>query len=293
MGFFLGIDGGGTKTECVLADEAGALLARAFGAGTNLRRTTSAELRATFAECIGALLRTTGLRSLGLEAACAGFAGASDAQGREAAREVLTALLRPRFLYVVGDMEVALEAAVGAGPGAVLIAGTGSIAYGRNSAGHTARAGGHGPERSDEGSGYDIGQRAVVAARGQGVLAALVQAAQLSSPPTAGELAGLVPAVVRAARGGDPAARAILDQAAAALAGLAVGVLRELNLHAAEVPVAAGGGVFAESEEVLAEVRAKILQAAPRAQVAPLGVSPAEGAVRLAQRRWLEELTAR
>jgi hypothetical protein len=80
----------------------------------------------------------------------------------------------------------------------VLIAGTGSIAYGRNAEGRTARAGGHGPGASDEGSGYDIGRRAVEAARGPGtLLTVIVQSAHLSEPPAAGQLAALAPAFTR------------------------------------------------------------------------------------------------
>lgn len=294
MSFFLGIDGGGTKTECVLADEAGAALARATTAGANLRRVTPAELRARLGEGIAQLRQAAALSSLPLEAVCAGFAGASDTRARALAEEVLEELLRPRRLYVVGDMEVALEAAVGAGRGVVLVAGTGSIAYGRNDRGRQARAGGRGPEAgSDEGSGYDIGRRALEAvrrARERGPRTVLLGLLTESLDPRAiEEVAGLVPRVVEASRAGDPAAVEILSQAGAALAGLAVSVLRELNLLEAEVQVATSGGVFAASEEVFASVGAQVEAAAPRARVERLRVAPAEGAVRLAQRLWLEE----
>ncbi len=77
------------------------------------------------------------------------------------------AFLSQEFLNAVSqvttDYEIALEAAVGAGPGVVLIAGTGSAAYGRNAAGEMARAGGYGPWVGDEGSAFEIGRRAVAA----------------------------------------------------------------------------------------------------------------------------------
>jgi len=103
------------------------------------------------------------------------------------------------------------------------------------------------------------------------------------------DVAYLVPLVVEAAREKDPRARRILGEAGNALAGLALDVLRQLDLLEAEVLVAASGGVFKESPEVLARVQAKLLKAAPRARVELLAVSPAEGAVRLAQRLWLQE----
>lgn len=305
MGFFLGIDGGGSKIECLLADESGTALARATGPGANLRRVSKAELRANLLKCFESLRGGAGLRELKPEVVCAGFAGASDAQASEQAREVLVELLHPRALYVVGDMEIALEAAVGENAGVVLIAGTGSIAYGRNAEGKTARAGGEGPREGDEGSGFDIGRQAVEAVRRahrEGKPGRLTQAvleatdvssvdelAAWLSPAKAAELAALVPRVVDAARASDGDAREILARAAAALAGLAVAVLQELGLMETEVRVAVSGGVFQASGDILAQVRANLLAAAPKAVVKPLGVSPAEGAVRLGQRLWLQE----
>ena len=316
MSFFLGIDGGGSKTECGLADEAGAVLARAAGAGTNLRRISPVELRATLEDCVEQLRRTAGLPAMVVEAVCAGFAGAAHPEARGMAREVLAKLLSPRWLYVVGDMEIALEAAVGAGQGVVLVAGTGSIAYGRNGLGQQARAGGRGPlgavngeEVGDEGSGFDIGRRAVAAVRraheGYGpntmLTEILPQALKVTgieglearvSSPGAAELAALVPRVVQAARAGDRPAQEILERAGDALAGLALAVLERLDLLRTAVRVATTGGVFAESAEVFARVREGIRATAPRARVELLGVAPAEGAVRLALRLWLQERAA-
>lgn len=291
MAFFLGIDAGGSKTECVLADEAGAVMARARGDGANLRRTSATELRATLSACLESLRQQAGLPRLECDAVCGGFAGAGMAEARLKAEEILRKLLRPKLLVVVGDMEVALEAAVGAGPGVVLIAGTGSIAFGRGLMGKTARAGGKGFEAGDEGSGFDIGRQALAAAsrNPNSLLATFVgqASAALAVPPAL--LATLVPVVARAAKNGDAAAGEILERAASELARLALGVMRELELLDADVTVATSGGVFVESLEVHAQVRSKILAVAPRARVELLRVSPAEGAVRMAQRLWLEK----
>jgi N-acetylglucosamine kinase-like BadF-type ATPase len=295
MGLFLGIDAGGTKTECVLADEAGAAVARALGEGANLRRTSATELRAILGECLEKLQQQAGLARLECDAVCGGFAGAGLAEARLNAEEVLRKLLRPKLLAVVGDMEVALEAAVGAGPGVVLIAGTGSIAFGRNAAGKTARAGGKGFEEGDEGSGVNLGRLALDASKRNpgSLLCAGVLRAGVPPVESPAEFAKLVPVVVSAAQKGDSAAKAILTRAASDLAGLAVAILRDLDLMAAGVEVATSGGVFAESEEVHAQVRSLILAAAPRARVEQLHVSPAEGAARMAQRLWLEQQAGR
>ncbi len=307
MAFFLGIDGGGTKIDCVLADEAGEVLARASGPGANLRRVKPEELRSALAACFDSLRASASLQELHPEVVCAGFAGASDPEAQAMARQVLSELLQPRSLYIVGDMEVALEAAVGAGPGVVLVAGTGSIAFGRNHERRTARAGGEGARRTaagelmgDAGSGFDIGRRAVEAIlQTETILAEAVVAAlgaerveDLTSwlaPERAAELASLVPLVTRAARRGDPVARDILAQAGTALGDLALKVMQEVDLSASPVQVFASGGVFRESPEALKSVRAALGRAAPRAAVERLETSPAEGAVRLGQRLWLAE----
>jgi len=313
MGLFLGIDGGGTKIECVLADEAGEIVARASGAGANLRRVSADALHDLLGACFNALRDAAGLQTFQPEAVCAGFAGVSDPEARARAQSALTELLHPKYLYLVGDMEVALEAAVGAGPGVVLVAGTGSIAFGRNGEGRTARTGGEGARfgsngqlTGDAGSGFDIGHRAVEAVlraeegRGTETILRDAELAVLGAetaeelaaclvPERAAELSSLVPLVTRAARRGDPVAGEILEQAGTALAELALTVLRELNLAESNVGVFAGGGVFSESPEVLNRVRKVFSRAAPRVAVERLETSPAEGAVRLGLRLWLAE----
>ncbi len=313
MGLFLGIDGGGTKIECVLADEAGEILARASGAGANLRRASIDSLRDLLKSCLGALKGAAGLPALQPVAVCAGFAGVSDPEARARAQSVLTEMLRPQHLYLVGDMEVALEAAVGAGAGVVLVAGTGSIAFGRNGEGRTSRAGGEGARfggdgqlTGDAGSGFDIGRGAVEAVlraeegRGPETILRDAELAVLGAenaeelaaclvPERAAELSSLVPLVTRAARRGDPVAGEILENAGTALAELALAVLRELNLAESNVGVFASGGVFSESPEVLNRVRKVFSRAAPRVAVERLEVSPAEGALRLGLRLWLAE----
>ena len=86
---------------------------------------------------------------------------------------------------VTTDYEIALEAAVGTGPGVVLLAGTGSVAFGRNATGETARAGGYGPWIGDEGSAFEIGRRAV---------AAVARTRDLDAPVTL--LAEMIPAAL-------------------------------------------------------------------------------------------------
>lgn len=306
MSFFLGFDAGGTKTECVLADASGAVVGRGRGGPANLRRTPPAILAESLRQAFTSALVSAGLQRAELEAACAGMAGASDVEGRQTVRRILLELTGTRLLFVVGDMEVALEAAVGAGRGVVLIAGTGSIAYGRNDCGQQARAGGRGPETSDEGSAVDIGRRALAAVlrahQGSEFRTALESsvrnflqlrdASAIASAITQvdnDQLAALLPVVLEAARGGDPVARDILRAAGDALAQLVETVLGILRLEAAPTRIATTGGVFAASPEIAQQVVRRLRERVPHAQVEPLATAPAEGAVRLAQRLWLQQ----
>ncbi len=163
-------------------------------------------------------------------------------------------------IEIVGDMVIALEAAFGSGPGVIVIAGTGSIAYGRNSDGRTARAGGWGFAISDEGSGHWIGRMAVAAAVHaadaddaepanqlllQNLMKSwqtktreqLVVAANATPPP---DFAALFPSVLSSADHGDHLAMGVLTQAGAELAGLATTVIARLFGNTAR---AVGGDV--------------------------------------------------
>lgn len=291
----------------MLADGSGAILARGTGGPANLQQTPLPKLEYSLREAYESALENASLRPREFEAVCAGFAGAGRADARETARRLLAQMVPTRHLFVVGDMEVALEAAVGAGRGIVLIAGTGSIAYGRNDLGQQARAGGWGPVLGDEGSAFDIGRRALEAAlraqdgcgpatmldtalRTHFLLHGAAQLPVLLTGKEAPErVASLLPIVVRIAEQGDSVAEEILLAAGSALAELAASVLRALRLEATPTQVATGGGVFSGSPQVAAQVRRRLREMVPEAQVKPLTTSPAEGAVRLAQRLWLQQ----
>jgi len=98
-----------------------------------------------------------------IESTCVGLSGAGRPEVRDVVARIMTEIIRGRVL-VVGDIEIAMQAAFGGGPGVITIAGTGSIAYGRDLQGRIARSGGWGLAISDEGSGQWIGRAAVSAA---------------------------------------------------------------------------------------------------------------------------------
>ena len=267
MAFYLGIDGGGTKTRCVLGNET-AVLATAVSGGSNVVRLGEAQAREALHAVVRQVCATAKVSADQLQAVCIGAAGAARPEVAAKLRSIL-AEINPRFtvhIEVVGDTVIALEAAFGSGPGVIAIAGTGSIVYGRDASGHTARAGGWGFAISDEGSGHWIGRHAIsslLRARDEGretaltalildawkldTIDALIQRANATPPP---EFPRLFPIVVRAESEGDVTARELLSRAGAELAALAAIVLRRISPAPPYVPLAMTGSVFRQSEEV-------------------------------------------
>jgi len=202
---------------------------------------------------------------------------------------------------VTTDYEIALEAAVGTGPGVVLISGTGSVAYGRNQAGETARVGGYGPWLGDEGSAFEIGRRAVSAvARSRDadapvtVMAEMISAAlecpdwddlMLRIMKTPDEVfPKLFPVVAAAANSDDSAAKEILFGSAIGLGHLAMLVIRRLGMKAQEFPLVKCGGIFGNSTVLDPLLDSVLASGALRAKISRLEISPAVGAARIAAR---------
>ena len=205
------------------------------------------------------------------------------------------------IVHVTTDLEIALEAAAGGGEGMILIAGTGSAAYGRNAAGKTMRVGGYGPWIGDEGSAFDIGRRAVAAmARSRDglapvtVLADMIPAAlqleswddlisRIASAPDE-VFPRVFPLVVEAAEAEDDTAREILFTAALGLSQLASVLIRKLGMQDRSFVLAKVGGVHERSAMFDQALDVFIASGAPQARIEKLGVPPAIGAVQLAQR---------
>ena len=304
MAYYLGIDGGGTKTRCVLADET-TVLATAMTGGCSVIRHGEQHAREALHTGIRQVCATAGISPDRISAICIGVTGAARPEIAAKIRGILTELIpekSPTRIEVVGDNVIALEAAFGAGPGVIAIAGTGSIVYGRDAAGRTARAGGWGFAISDEGSGHWIGRRAISAilsAQDQGLDTALtdmvfqvwkihtidelVQQANSTPPP---DFPRLFPIVLRAADETDAIACKILTDAGAKLAELTAIVVRRLAPSApvAMFPVAMTGSVFRQSL-VVRQVFYNTLQTSfPGVEVCQDPADPVEGALARAKR---------
>jgi glucosamine kinase len=268
------MDGGGSKTICAVADES-SILATATAGPSNMVRVGEARARESLHQCVSQACTTAGIDPTQISYTCIGAAGAARPDVVNAVRRALGEILSSP-IDVLGDMQIALEGAFTGGPGVVVIAGTGSIAYGRNEQGLTGRAGGHGAVTSDEGSGHWIGKRAVAAiesgekarngndAKNAAAItpefvSALEQAWTVGSVPElirmarsepAPNFAALFPAVLAAANSGDQGARNILQQAGAELAKLGLEVIRQIfSRHEAD-GVAQEGQMAAENDIV-------------------------------------------
>ena len=192
---------------------------------------------------------------------------------RRALRRRLAGLARR--VEVIADVEAAWHATLGAERGVLVLAGTGSIALGRDARGRWARAGGLGPLLGDEGSAFWIGRewlRATADERARRRFA--------TTPHAVRAVAALAPRVVARARRGQRVAMRIVSAAQAHLAAQAAAVARALRLPP---PVVAGGaGSVMDDRWFAAGVRQALARAGVRAQWRESGGEPVEAAVRLA-----------
>src|SRR5947209_4934874 len=161
--YFLGVDGGQSSTTALIGDDQGRVIG--MGRGGPCNHVGAAEGRAKFvgavqgcvhAACVQAHLDAAALR---FHSACLGFSG-----GPADKESILREILPAEQMFVTHDALIALSGATAGGPGIIVIAGTGSIAFCRNAEGKTARAGGWGYIFGDEGGGFDLTRQAVRAA---------------------------------------------------------------------------------------------------------------------------------
>jgi glucosamine kinase len=298
VSIFLGIDGGGTQTTCVVGDES-TVLATATTGGSNVVRVGETQARESLHQAIRQACAAAGIDPQQVVRTCIGVAGAARPEISDTVHRLLFEIVSGT-IEVVGDMVIALEAAFGSGPGVIVIAGTGSIAYGQNQAGKTARVGGWGFAISDEGSGHWIGRTAISAAmraRDEGeetkllrqileawhlpTLDDLVPAANASPLP---DFSSVFPTLLATADAGDAIARSVLMQAGAELARLAKLVIRRLFAEEDSVPVAMSGGVFRQSALVRQVFYNSLRSEYPNASVNSTVVEPVKGALELARK---------
>jgi N-acetylglucosamine kinase-like BadF-type ATPase len=294
VALIVGVDAGGTKTIGVVSDEAGHIQKSVRGAGANLHVHGELAVEKVLASLLDELCPDERP-----EALCLGMAGV-DRPGEDAVvRSLLRRLGFRGNAVVVNDAVIAIAAGAHDRVGVVVIAGTGSIAYGVDRQGKTARAGGLGPMLADEGSAGWIGHRALVAAiraaegRGEPTLLKdalfnVLTVTALTDLPamayggglTRERLAELAPTVIGVAQTGDLVATQILEEASVELASAARSVVRQLDFGGAPYPLIFSGGLFIGVPNLVDTVTRKAALAG--AIPCRLKRDPAEGALAMA-----------
>ncbi len=304
MAYYLGIDAGGTKTECALACD-DTVLARATGGSIKVMHTSDEDAGRHLDEVLWAVSKQAKIELTSIACTCVGLSGISVARVADWVRQALSARVGGDVL-LCGDEVIALDAAFFGGPGVLVVAGTGSNIVARSIVGELIHVGGWGPVLTDEGSGNWIGKQAVRAifdSLDEGKQPPLLEAVkQAWGLPDVSSLIGLVnqlpgpnfskltPLIVRCAEHGDRDAAKVLCRAGmelGRLAGLALG-----RLHALEPAdentfnIAYTGSVLAHIAPVREAMCATIRQEFPDAQIQGEAVDPVEGALWQARRRY-------
>ncbi|HEV3048662.1 MAG TPA: BadF/BadG/BcrA/BcrD ATPase family protein, partial [Longimicrobium sp.] len=257
---FAGVDGGGTRSTLVLADAAGAELARVAGPAGIVDPRHPERSAEVIADLVRLAVSQAGVAQKPA-ALCAGLAGVGNEAERVAVEKALASTGVAGAVRIVSDGEIALHGAFGGGAGVLLIAGTGSVAYGLGPDGTRGRCGGWGMMVGDEGSGYAIGRSGLAAAlrsvdgrEGETqLLPALLEALKLDGPtgmpPWAGrasksDIAALARPVLEVAAAGDPLALRVVEHHARELASHVIALAHRLGPWPGDVPVVFHGGVL-------------------------------------------------
>jgi N-acetylglucosamine kinase-like BadF-type ATPase len=293
--YYLGVDGGQSSTTAMLGDDAGRVVG--VGRGGPCNHVSGPGAREKFLGAIGGAVSeacvAAGLAAghRDFAAGCFGFSG-----GAEDKRALIEEMFGFGRLQVTHDALIALTGATAGQAGIIVIAGTGSICFGRGRDGRTARAGGWGYVFGDEGGAFDIVRQALRASlrmeEGWGpatsLRAVLLEAAGAQSANDLlhrfytvdwprPKVARLAPLVDEAARRGDQAAREILHTAAQSLATLAGAVRSQLFGEGEAAPVAWIGGVF--RSEILKARFQSVCELAEGVRCGDPRMGPAAGAL--------------
>lgn len=312
MGLILAIDAGGTKTDCIIATVHGRILGRSRAGPANYQVAGKDGVRASLMEAAGSVRSLLPAGDEALDLVWVGAAGVDRPRDRAAFLEIVIGLGLAQRAVVDNDAMAALAGGTLGQPGVVVIAGTGSIAFGVNARGERSRSGGWGYILGDEGSAYAIGREA---------LASVVRASDGRGDPTSlseavlrhfkvgcvedlvgavygegfgrTETARLAVLVADAARGGDRVARRILRRAGSELGIAAAAVVRSLGMQDEASCCITSGGVFASGDIIRKALARELGRAAPFFQVLEARFPPVVGALLLGIRELGHAITGR
>ncbi len=315
MSYVFGIDGGGTKTICLLMDENQQILGRGEAGPSNYQTLGIESAKQSIQLAIEQAVLSANIKTdsnLKIEAICLGLAGVGRPKDREIMQFLVqnlqltndlpvTRSFQPRNIVISSDSAIALVGGTGYPVGIAVISGTGSIVFGQNRQGTTKRVGGWGYVLGDEGSGYDIAIRGLQAALrcydGRGDYTTLAENFQVDLGLNSleelvevvyrrgwgvKEIAGLAPIVDRTAAEGDRLADGIINSAVAELILATKTAISGLFSHREDFEIVIIGGVWGGEANCRERFEAAISAIAPNAKVISPRHEPAFGAGLLA-----------
>lgn len=261
--YYLGVDGGGTKTQVALMNEAREVVGEGTAGPSNPLRVGVETAVSNIVKAADEAMDSAGVLRIDIAGATLGLAGVRRADIKQSVKASFNHQIRIRRTIVITDAEIALFATTLGKPGIVVIAGTGSVCLGKNEQGKMAIAGGWGPLAGDEGGGVGIAQNALhavaKASDGRGISTILSKRASeyfrasgpenlivaIYSPQVDNtRIAGFAKHVVEAAKEGDAVATSILQEAGSELGLAACAVIDKLGLRRHKVPIGCVGSVF-------------------------------------------------
>ena len=293
---FLGIDGGGTKTQAVICDESGRILGVGQGGPSGIDSAGPAAATTAIAAAIEAARRQAGLTRAPFDSAFLGMAGVVSEQDRAIVRGIAAELQLGAAIGVDHDIRISLAGGLSGRPGIALIAGTGSSCFGINDQGERWQSGGWGHLISDEGCSYWLGWNAIRLAMGAydgrwrtSLLEPVKRRLGLQEMTdmhyrlyTQGisktEIAAFAPLVIAAAAEGDAMAQALIRQGMEHLGQMAAAVARRLGWADGGCEVTLTGGLWQAGESVQTPFRVALAELLPGARIVMPELPPVLGA---------------
>ncbi len=303
--YFLGVDGGGTKTSATIIDKDLCVVAEGNSGASNPVRVGIENSVSNIISAVTQACDDLGQQPQGIAAATLGIAGVRREDFKQRIVERVRKSLNIKLVEVVTDAEIALYGSVQESPGLVVIAGTGSICLGKNETGETYSAGGWGPLAGDEGGAARIAREALRAiakgSDGRGAKTTLLEKAlfyfraakpddlviAIYSPQVDNQkVAGFAKFVYEAALENDKAAIKILENAGKELGIAAGAVIRRLKMKDSKFPVGTVGSVFKAKPFVIDSMAKTLKKYAPKAYLIDPKFQPAEAAAHLAIKQY-------